>query len=264
MEDLPGGHQAPSPRLASGRTGRRPAVALDESSDACKGGTFFATERFWETSCSRPGPARRCEPPPSQRMPTLGAQGAKRRRLRPGSPVTTDGHLLCRGWGKPWKNGRPKEQLRKPSQGAQRLRENIPGRRRFAPAQPVRKHGDLEGRRDEHATDVCPWHTRLTEGKTQLPHSLWPPCWRTLPVPRKSALAWCAGYCRWVAPPSRRSLHGIRRRHHLEGRGQGRAAAGTSPGELVTCRKNTGCRAVHHSPTNARPLQCMSLRQVVT
>lgn len=98
--------------------------------------------------------------------------GAQRRCLRPGSPVTTDERLMCRDGGKPRTNGMPKKQLRKPSLKAQWPRKNIPGRRRFAPAKPVRKESRIEGRRDENTTDVCPRHTRLTEGKTQLPHAL--------------------------------------------------------------------------------------------
>lgn len=98
--------------------------------------------------------------------------GAQRRYLRPGSPVTTDGRLICRDWGKPRMNGMLKKQLRKPSLKKQWPRKNIPGRRRFAPARPVRKESRIDGRRDENTRDVCPRHTRLTEGKTLLPHAL--------------------------------------------------------------------------------------------
>lgn len=106
--------------------------------------------------------------------------GAQLRRLRPGSPVTTDERLMCRDWGKPRRNGMLKKQLRKPSLKRLWPRKNIPGRRRFAPAEPVRKESRIEGRRDEETTDVCPRHTRLTQGKTQLPQALCRPCWRAL------------------------------------------------------------------------------------
>lgn len=49
----------------------------------------------------------------------------------------------------------PVEQLRQPSQCALWPRDNGPGRRRFAPAQPVRWTSGFEGRRDESVTDVC-------------------------------------------------------------------------------------------------------------
>jgi hypothetical protein len=49
-----------------------------------------------------------------------------------------------------------KRQLRKPSPKTQWPRKNIPGRRRFAPAEPVGENSRFEGRRDENAKDACP------------------------------------------------------------------------------------------------------------
>lgn len=159
--------------------------------------------RVWELSCSRPGPAGGANRRRSSACRPREFVGAQRRRLRPGSPVTSDGHLLCRDGGKPRTNGMPKKQLRKPSLKTQWPRKNTTGRRRFAPAKPVGTNSNLEARRDGNTTDVCPRHTRRTEGKTQLPHALWLPCWRALRVRCENCVTWCAGDCGWVASPCR-------------------------------------------------------------
>lgn len=68
---LPGRRQAAAPGLTSRRTGRRPAGDLAHGHAACWKAHWPRWARHGEVSCSRPGPARRCKPPPSQRMPTL-------------------------------------------------------------------------------------------------------------------------------------------------------------------------------------------------
>lgn len=74
--DWPGRYQAAAPALTSRRTGRRPAGDLAHGNAACWKARWPRWARQGEVSCSRPGPARRCKPPPSQRMPTLKTRSA--------------------------------------------------------------------------------------------------------------------------------------------------------------------------------------------
>lgn len=61
---------------ASGRTAGRPARALGGQLLRVRV-AFFMGSRLWEPSCSRLGTARRCEPPPAPRVPTLCGRGAQ-------------------------------------------------------------------------------------------------------------------------------------------------------------------------------------------
>ncbi len=69
----------------SGRTAVRPARSF--AGQLLRVGVAVSIgSRLWVHSCSRPGTARRCEPPPSPRVPALIARGCAAPLLRPGSP----------------------------------------------------------------------------------------------------------------------------------------------------------------------------------
>lgn len=108
--------------------------------------------------------------------------GATRRGLRPGSPVTNDGHLMRRDGGSRASTACRMKSCASRTRPHGGIEKPFAVRRRFAPAKPVRTGRGIEGRRDGNASDVCPRHTRATEGKTQLPQALGRPFWRTLQV----------------------------------------------------------------------------------
>ena len=81
--------------------------------------------RLWEHSCSRLGTARRCEPPPAPRVPTLGARGAQH-PTPAGVPGAARKNTCCwLTWGQPGPQGTQREQLGKPSEDTSSLEKNI-------------------------------------------------------------------------------------------------------------------------------------------
>ena len=155
--------------------------------------------RLWEHSCSRLGTARRCEPPPAPRVPTLGARGAQH-PTPAGVPVAARKNTCCwLTWGQPGPQGTQREQLGKPSEDTSSLEKNIwdgGGSHRRSRAASTAALWDVA---TETPLTPAPVRVRSSQGEEQLPL----PCAdRSVGHRTHPTVAWlarCAGCCPWVA-----------------------------------------------------------------
>ena len=85
------------------------------------GVAVVAGSRLWEHSCSRLGTARRCEPPPAPRVPTLCGRGAQHPTPAGVPGAARKNTCLWRTGGQPGWCGTQEEQLRKPSEDTSSL-----------------------------------------------------------------------------------------------------------------------------------------------
>ena len=174
---------------SSGRTAGRPARAL-AGQLLRVGVAVVAGSRLWEHSCSRLGTARRCEPPPAPRVPTLGGRGAQHTFSGRGPRGRLKERMLLADWGSA---GTMRHAGRTVGQAVRRHilpRKKHLGRRRFAPAQPGSEYSRFEGRRDENAADTRPRAGEVFRGESTVApcplktvqwvigHTQHPPGWR--------------------------------------------------------------------------------------
>jgi hypothetical protein len=191
--------------VAGGRLSVQPSAPWGRMPRA--GITVLSRARQRNPSCSRPGTARRCEPPPAQRSrPRRDCASAVRRaaasstgprlsalkdslRERLGSTTFSAETFRPRATpaGKAGQAARRRllaKQLRPTSPMNLRPRKNGWGRRRFAPAQPGDGTVDLEGRRDENVSDARPSARGCPLGKNLLPPASGRPLGQPLESPR--------------------------------------------------------------------------------
>lgn len=119
--------ETPDPRAPQGaldgtrgRTVGRPARDLGGQLLRV-GVAVVAGSRLREHSCSRLGTARRCEPPPAPRVPTLGVRGAQHPTPAGVPESARKNACLWRTGGQPGRCGTQEEQLRKPSEDTSSL-----------------------------------------------------------------------------------------------------------------------------------------------
>ena len=112
--------------------------------------------RLWGHSCSRLGTARRCEPPPAPRVPTLGARGAQHTFSGRGPRVRPKERMLVADWGSAGTMRHAEITVGQAVRKHILPRKKHLGRRRFAPAQPGSEYSRFVGRRDGNAADTRP------------------------------------------------------------------------------------------------------------
>ena len=121
---------------------------------------------------TRPGTARRCEPPPPQAHAGLERAGsAERANPRPG-PVASPMDSCSRSHGSaaPVRRAEDRVAQAAPMKALWPCEEVGRGRRRFAPAKPAGRTAALRIRRDEKAHDAAPSGGEADEGeKTPAP-----------------------------------------------------------------------------------------------
>ena len=156
---------------SSGRTAGRPARAL-AGQLLRVGVAVVAGSRLWEHSCSRLGTARRCEPPPAPRVPTLGARGAQHTFSGRGPRVRPKERMLVADWGSA---GTMRHAGRTVAQAVRRHilpRKNVwdgGGSHRRSRAASTAALMDVA---TETPLTPAPARVRSSEGKEQLPHAL--------------------------------------------------------------------------------------------
>ena len=155
--------------------------------------------RLWEPSCSRLGTARRCEPPPAPRVPTLCGRGAQHPTPAGVPESARKNACLWRTGGQPGRCGTQEEQLRKPSEDTSSLAKNVwdgGGSHRRSRAASTAALMDVA---TETPLTPAPVRVRSSQGEEQLPL----PCAdRSVGHRTHPTVAWlarCAGCCPWVA-----------------------------------------------------------------
>ena len=180
---------------SSGRTAGRPARDLGGQLLRV-GVAVVAGSRLWEPSCSRLGTARRCEPPPAPRVPTLGARGAQH-PTPAGVPESARKNACCwRTGGQPGWCGTPKAQLRKPSEDTSSLAKNVwdgGGSHRRSRAASTAALMDVA---TETPLTPAPARVRSSQGEEQLPHALCRPVSGSSDTPNSCLV----GEVCWVLP----------------------------------------------------------------
>lgn len=156
---------------SSGRTTGRPARAL-VGQLLRVGVAVFIGARLWGHSCSRLGTARRCEPPPAPRVPTLGKRGAQHPCSGRGPRGRLKERMLLADWGSA---GTMRHAGRTVGQAVRRHvipRKNIwdgGGSHRRSRAVSTAALRDVA---TETPLTPAPVRVRFSQGKEQLPHTL--------------------------------------------------------------------------------------------
>ena len=180
---------------SSGRTAGRPARDLGGQLLRV-GVTASFGSRLWEHSCSRLGTARRCEPPPAPRVPTLGGRGAQHPTPAGVPGAARKNACLWRTGGQPGRCGTQEEQLRKPSEDTSSLEKNIwdgGGSHRRSRAASTAALMDVA---TETPLTPAPARVRSSQGEEQLPHALCRPVSGSSDTPNSCLV----GEVCWVLP----------------------------------------------------------------
>ena len=151
---------------------------------------------MWEHSCSRLGTARRCEPPPAPRVPTLGARGAQHTYSGRGPRGRPKERMLVADWGSA---GTMRHAGRTVAQAVRRHilpRKNVwdgGGSHRRSRAASTAALMDVA---TETPLTPAPVRVRSSQGEEQLPHALCRPVSGSSDTPNSCLV----GEVCWVLP----------------------------------------------------------------